>query len=408
MTGGSEPASRGDALPVVAVGGGLAGAAFALELARNGRRVVLLERTLSPSHKVCGEFLSEETGCLLASLGLDVRALGAMPIASLRLVAGERQAVAPLPFAAAALSRCRLDQALLSLARRAGASVVRGAAVTGIEPDAGGVAVRAERRQWRAAAVGLATGKHCVRGLPRPAGTMVGFKLHLEATSAAARDLSGIVQLVFFRGGYVGACLIEERALSVAWVMNERLVREVGAGWPVQREHLARQSSRIGDLLAGARPLFAKPAAVAAIPYGFLRAEAIAPQVYPVGDQLAVVPSFTGDGMAIALHSGRAAARALLGGQAAGAYQRELTRELRPQFFLARGVGLLLETPATCAVGVALARLLPSLATGVAQATRLRRFRGLGDGPALGSLELRPPRPTATTESRPARERSRR
>jgi flavin-dependent dehydrogenase len=370
MMWGSHPSRRGDAAPVVTVGGGLAGSAFALELARGGRRVVVLERTPSPGHKVCGEFLSGETQDLLRALGLDVWALGATRIARLRLVSGERHAVAPLPFAAAGLSRCRLDEALLALAQRAGATVIRGVAVTGIEPGAGGVAVQAQRRQWQAAAVGLATGKHSVRGLARGAGGMVGFKLHLEA-NAAARELAGIVQLVFFPGGYAGACLIEDGILSVAWVMHAERVRAVGAGWAAQREHLARQSSWIGNLLAGAKPLFAKPVAVAAVPQGFLRSEAVGPLVYPLGDQLAVVPSFTGDGMAVALHSGRSAARAVLAGQAAEAWQAEIVRALRRQLLVARGVGWLLETPVTCAAAVGLAWLFPPLATMVAQATRL-------------------------------------
>src|ERR1700704_5516510 len=70
---------------------------------------------------------------------------------------------------------------------------------------------------------------------------------------------------------------------------------------------LHRASATMPELL----PL----AATGAIPYGFMRAQPIAPEVFPVGDQLAAVPSFTGDGMAIALYRGRAAARALLGGQ---------------------------------------------------------------------------------------------
>ena len=41
----TEATPRRAALPAVAVGGGLAGAAFALELARSGRRVQVLERT---------------------------------------------------------------------------------------------------------------------------------------------------------------------------------------------------------------------------------------------------------------------------------------------------------------------------------------------------------------------------
>lgn len=367
-------AFRKDALPVIAVGGGIAGAAFALELARHGRRVILLERTHGHHHKVCGEFLSEDAQAVLVSLGLDLQTLGATSINRFRLVQGERQATSRLPFAAAGLSRFRLDEALLTEAERAGATIVRGVAVASIEPKDGSVLVRSDKWAWRGAAVALATGKHSLRGHSRPLGEMVGFKLHLEAT-AAALGLANIVQLVFFRGGYVGACLVEGNILSLAWVMRQSLVRTLGANWMAQREHLARQSSFVGDLLSGAKPLMAKPLAVAAIPYGFLRSARIAPNVFPVGDQLAVVPSFTGDGMAIALCSGQAAARALLHGKSSEIYQGHLISVLRPQFRLAGGIGRLLETPIVCAMSVAAARLLPSLVTRLAAATRLRKLR---------------------------------
>jgi menaquinone-9 beta-reductase len=44
----------------IVVGGGLAGAAFAITLARQGRPVIVLEKTTGAHHKVCGEFLSAE------------------------------------------------------------------------------------------------------------------------------------------------------------------------------------------------------------------------------------------------------------------------------------------------------------------------------------------------------------
>lgn len=56
-------------LPFIAVGGGLAGSAFALELARNGAPVVVLESSHAPHHKVCGEFLSAEAQSLIAYSG---------------------------------------------------------------------------------------------------------------------------------------------------------------------------------------------------------------------------------------------------------------------------------------------------------------------------------------------------
>ena len=81
----------------IAVGGGLAGAAFALELARNGARVVLVERSRLPALKVCGDFLSGEAIGLLAYLGLEVDRLGARGLGMLRLTCGRATAEVALP-----------------------------------------------------------------------------------------------------------------------------------------------------------------------------------------------------------------------------------------------------------------------------------------------------------------------
>lgn len=361
-------------LPVITIGGGLAGAAFALELARGGHRVLVLERTAGPRHTVCGEFLSEEARVVLDLLGLSPGALGATTITHVRLVKGQRQMTTLLPFTGAALSRFRLDEALLRAAGNAGAEIVRGALVSGIDTRDDIMAVRTQGKVWHASAVAVATGKHPLRGFARPASSMVGFKLHLEPTAKAREHLTRLVQLVFFRGGYVGSCLVEDGILSVAWVIQNHLVRDVGPDWRRQSAYLRSQSSLFADLIADARPLFVKPVATAAIPYGFLRSQPIAPKIFPLGDQLAVVPSFTGDGMAIALYSGLGAARALLSGGSAVAWQRELIARLRPQFRFAASIGRLLETPATCAISIAVGKLLPPLVRGAVSATRLQGF----------------------------------
>jgi len=198
--------------------------------------------------------------------------------------------------------------------------------------------------------------------------------MHLESTTANRR-LANQVQLVFFRAGYMGACLVEAGTLSIAWVMTDELLRSVGSTWPAHRDHLARQSERIGDLLSGARPLFAKPAATASLPYGYLRKDAIDPRIFPIGDQLAVVPSFIGDGMAIALHTGLTAARTVLTRELAASYHHKVIRQLQRQFGLARILGGLLETRIVSPATIAAAAYLPSLATRLVAATRLH---GLG------------------------------
>jgi menaquinone-9 beta-reductase len=138
-----------------------------LELARNDAPVVVLESSRGPHHKVCGEFLSAEAQSLLAYLGLDLKALGASSMGTFRLASGKRHAEALLPFRAAGLSRYRLDQALLQAVEQAGAKVVRGVAVSTIEPNEGRVAMKSGTHSFEGSAAALATGKHNLRQYPR-------------------------------------------------------------------------------------------------------------------------------------------------------------------------------------------------------------------------------------------------
>ena len=356
----------------IVAGGGLAGSAFAIELARNGRPVLVIEATRHAHHKVCGEFLSAETRALLAYLGIDAEAMGATRVDTLRLVAGRERAQAPLPFEGAGLSRYRLDEALLAAAARAGADIERGSSVTAIDLKSDTVSVRTGDRRRESCTVALATGKHGLRQYPRGRGEMVGLKLPIEVSSAARPLLDRVVQLALFDGGYVGACAVEEGIVPLCWVMEASQVKRIGASWAEQADYLSRTSELVGDLLSGAKPLAAKPVAISGMPYGFLRREPIAGSVFPLGDQLAVIPSFTGDGIAIALSSGIAAARAVLEGRSGAHYQREMLGRLKPQFRWAGAVNLLFETRGLHQLGVRAAGALPGLVTRLVGATRLR------------------------------------
>ena len=114
---------------VFVIGGGVAGCAASIALARSGRSVTLIEREPTPRHKVCGEFLSGEALEDLYALGIDVASLGAVPIDCVRLAAARRAAEAPLPFPAASLTRKSLDTALITEAIAVGVHVRRGCGV---------------------------------------------------------------------------------------------------------------------------------------------------------------------------------------------------------------------------------------------------------------------------------------
>lgn len=356
----------------IAVGGGLAGAAFALELARQGARVAVLERTGAPTLKVCGDFLSTEAQALLAHLGVDVEGMGASRVSTLRLVTGEHSARAELPFPAAGLSRLALDEALVAKAESAGAEVIRGEAVTALEPAGRHVRVRIGTRVLMAKSAALATGKHNLRGWPRRRSPMTAYKISLSLSAPAARALGGMVQLVSYRGGYIGACCIEGGHVTICWLVDEAAMRALGRDWKAHLDHLAGGSSAVGDLITGARFLSPAPAAVSGIPYGYTRRVAIAPNVYALGDQLCVIPSFTGDGTSLALSSGMQAACAILAGTPAQKFQSDFLARVRSQLLWATAVDATFKSAPTRRLSVAATAALPSLARLVANLTRVK------------------------------------
>ena len=58
---------------VIIAGGGLAGLALSIQLARSGYSVALLEKETYPYHKVCGEYISLESWNFLEELGSSVK-----------------------------------------------------------------------------------------------------------------------------------------------------------------------------------------------------------------------------------------------------------------------------------------------------------------------------------------------
>jgi menaquinone-9 beta-reductase len=288
----------------VVVGGGPAGSATASGLAALGHDVVLIERTAKPHHKVCGEFLSVETQTQLQRVGVDPSALGAAPIEQVAVYSSSRSVTSALPFRAQSLSRFRLDDALLQCAQSNGARLKRDVAVKSVRPDGAGWNVLCDDGETiYCRHFVLATGKLGLRGVEDARdGSLVGLKMHLRLSPEARRALEGRVELFFVDGSYIGLELIEDGIANLCFVLPRATVARLGSGWQALQGHLASALPSLAERLAGAEPLWDKPLAVVCPIGGHLHRERGA-AVYRVGDRLAHIPPFTGDGLAIALAS---------------------------------------------------------------------------------------------------------
>jgi menaquinone-9 beta-reductase len=355
------------------IGGGVAGSALAARLSRAGRSVVLFEKEKAAHEKVCGEFISHEGAGYLRDLGLSVEALGGVSIDRVRLARRRSAIAARLPFRALSLSRRALDEALLKLAGDAGAEVRRGVRVKGVEKEAQRWAVRCEGGGTiHAAEIFLATGKHDLkdwRRRPGPHPDCLAFKAYWRLRPDQAKELARHVELILFNGGYAGLEEVEGGRANLCLIVRKDAYAARYGSWDALLNAIRSQCAHLEERLAGAVCLMEKPLAIAGLPYGHVARESGG--VWRLGDQAAAIPSFSGDGMSIALHSANLAARAYLRGDNAEAYQRSLARDLSGQVWRATLISRMLVSGAGQTLAMACARAAPLVLPMSASATRI-------------------------------------
>jgi flavin-dependent dehydrogenase len=255
----------------IVIGAGPAGACAALALARQGRRVAIVEKAQFPRRKVCGEFISATNIALLDRLDIgDAWRKEAGPeIRRIALFASERCVTAAMPPAGnggygRALGRDVLDDMLLDAARQAAAEVFQPYRATDIATDGNRSIVRIASRNRElklcAPVVIAAHGSWEQGSLPsqlpksgRPS-DLLGFKAHFRDTVLPA----DLMPLLVFPGGYGGMVMADRGRLSLSLCVRRdrlaefrRLYGGVSAAEAVHR-HILASCRGARDALASA------------------------------------------------------------------------------------------------------------------------------------------------------------
>ena len=347
------------------LGGGPAGSAAAITLARAGAPPLVLERQRETGDALCGGFLSWHSLDRLERLGCPK--LRGATVGHVRLFARGGSASAPLPRPALGLSRRQMDAALLAHAEALGARVERGVLAREVE----GRAVRTDSDAFEPERLLLATGKHDVRGAgrPKPGGDpALGLRVRLGPAPGLTRLIEGAIELHLFDRGYAGLVLQEDGSANLCLAVRKSRLNEAG-GPRALLDSIGREVPALGERLAWLAE-GEEIDAIASVPYGW-RATATTDGVYRLGDQAGVIPSLAGEGMGIALASGVMAGEAVLRGAAAQHYQRALAQRTVRPIAVARAVLAAAERPPTAPLLVGLMRFAPGLATLIARATRI-------------------------------------
>jgi flavin-dependent dehydrogenase len=319
---------------VLVVGGGPAGLAAAIAAARLGDRAIVCEASSYPRDRVCGEFLSPEIVDDLERLGAGDFASALRPVALSRVLvtspSGARLAFTIDGPPALGLTRRALEAWLAERARAEGAEVRERSPVRAVASDAGGVRFRTPTDEARADSAIGAFGKRssldAALELPRAArpGRFAAVKAYFDAPPSA---LEADVELHLVRGGYVGLNPVEGNRIGLCALFDGEPTSDLAKLLPrfSRNPTLVERLARLGAPCGATRGLAR---------FGF-QAQRVAhvgaggAVTLLAGDAARLVPSFTGDGNAIAVRTGRLAAEAR---GDANAYARAFHAELSARF----------------------------------------------------------------------------
>ncbi len=355
------PASREALTDVAIIGGGPAGSAAAIEARLRGLRVAVWERDHFPRDKVCGEFVSGETLDWLERVIPDVMARAAwMPRAEFVSRRGRRLRFC-LPHPARGISRRLLDDSLWQAAALAGARVCDGMLARRVSRVTfpGGIEWQIESASGARLAsrtLVLACGRWwTIEGLASPArasGTKgkrkwLGAKAHFQGIPS--RDA---VEIYFFPGGYCGLAPIEDGLYNACCLVDQRLALAAGRG---KIQDFVEFIAAVGrhpalDARLARATQVVETVATAPVELGRRRAEFAS--ALAVGDATGFLDPFTGEGISMAIQSGRLAAEVLgahlpnAPSSAAADYARRLDGAVRRSHRVAWGLRALVSASA--------------------------------------------------------------
>jgi flavin-dependent dehydrogenase len=311
---------------------------------QSGASVVLFEAREFPRHKVCGEFVSAESldvlNHLLRGVPKSASPLQTAPtIDRARLFLGRRVIEAPVSPAALSIARYQMDALLWEESQRAGVAAHSNCEAFTVEGE-GPFGILTSDGTYTARALIVAAGRWSQFTAERtlPLGPKwIGVKAHFrEPNPPPSTDL------YFFEKGYCGVQPVGQGLVNACAMVRSDVATSLDEVFTLQ----PKLAERTAQWTAVTQP-------VSTAPLVYREPQPVRGNMVFTGDAAAFIDPFAGDGISIALRSGRAAAHCLSEywrgamplTEAVARYRTAYTRDFAPLIAAAARVRSLLSLP---------------------------------------------------------------
>ena len=290
---------------IAVIGGGLAGLSSAIGLAKSGLEVTLIEKKEYPFHKVCGEYVSNEVLPFLASLGADINSLNPARIQRFQLSSQRGKVLeAPLDLGGFGISRYTLDNYLYGLAQKAGVQFKLRTTVETVAFSAGKFTLYLSDGSELQSEVAIgAFGKrsNLDRQLNRSffasRSPYLAVKYHLHANLP-----TDLIALHNFENGYAGISAIEDEKFCFCYLTTRNNLKRHGT-IPEMEKKVLSLNPFLKEVFRESEFLYGHPEVINEI--SFAPKTAVTDHILCAGDAAGLITPLCGNGMAMALHSGK-------------------------------------------------------------------------------------------------------
>lgn len=353
---------------IIVIGGGLAGLISAFLLAKNGREVLLVEKKSYPIHRVCGEYVSNEVKDFLLREGLYPKDLNPNPISKFLLTSIRgKQASVKLKMGGFGISRYLLDEFFYEKAKTAGVEMLLKTQVEELEyheKKENFTLTLSNGHQISADYVLGAFGKRSKldkamsRKFMESSSDFIGVKYHLKTDFDA-----DTVALHNFPGGYCGINKIENDLYNLCYLGDRNQLREYGS-IPAMEETVLHKNPFLKRLFLDSTFVFDKPEVINEV--SFEPKQPVENHVLMIGDAAGLITPLCGNGMAIAIHTGKLAADAILENNSRAAIEYQYEKQWRSHFmkrlWIGRRVQALFGSATVSELAVKMLNLSPPMA----------------------------------------------
>jgi menaquinone-9 beta-reductase len=285
--------------PVAVLGGGLAGLAVSIELRKKGHDVIVFEKSSYPRHKVCGEYVSNESRPYLGWLCPEIFNTQLPVITKFRLSStGHATYDTTLEPGGFGISRYQLEHHLYEKAVELGVIIKTMTKVTSVDQIPGNqlYTITTYCGRFYARLVLNATGQ----AAPSAKTNLhyVGVKYHVKLE----RDRDQI-EIHNFRGGYCGISAIENEKNCLCYMVDSRLLREHQNSIPILEKIVLRRNKLLRKILDTAEFLPGFPVTMSGFEFKMNQCHEDG-KIF-LGDAAGRISPLTGNGMSNALRSAK-------------------------------------------------------------------------------------------------------